>query len=455
MGQPHGSCVNTCDMGNRCEGQDPSRPPAGAVTMDARVVEGHSKGTSLGKLLESDAFGNEAPVHIGKSLPSRADIPRTGIGTSDLEQRILDEHEPQTRGTAPERDWGRGDDCTVTTDEEYRPGTVNGGCAAVLACACLGSTADAEGPSSVTHYSAEALSEQFSATPAAAARRQAATGAEATDKSGLAFEQVRSPDTQEETLEGSATGQHPGAIPCDEAAGGPKLEGPASRPGVSGASSSSSFEQPKEPAESPEPPPLRGILAATRASGFLEWHAQVSPMSANNDANLMESRREPGFMESGKHESNWESHAAGFMDSTGSGYHEPIVLSPSEREERDAEFREKLPRLLAKLDPETEHKAAVEAFLKANGFNHILEKRRRGLDTTYPLHVATEQGLVRMVGLLLEARADANLKNTWGRTALDIAKKSSLKSAGPGAKAEALCGAFAPKDVPGAAAAGG
>lgn len=83
-------------------------------------------------------------------------------------------------------------------------------------------------------------------------------------------------------------------------------------------------------------------------------------------------------------------------------------------------------RAVAALDPSAEHKGAIAAFLMENGFHGTVgDCRRRVTGTTYPLHVAAEQGLVRMVGLLLEANADPLQKNSWGKTALDVAQRLS------------------------------
>merc|ERR1719440_1072932 len=66
-----------------------------------------------------------------------------------------------------------------------------------------------------------------------------------------------------------------------------------------------------------------------------------------------------------------------------------------------------------------EHDRAVRAFLRENGFTTLTSSRRRQslVGTTYPLHCAASQGLVRMTELLIKAGADPSQKNLWGQSA--------------------------------------
>lgn len=74
-----------------------------------------------------------------------------------------------------------------------------------------------------------------------------------------------------------------------------------------------------------------------------------------------------------------------------------------------------------------EQERAVLAFLKENGFKTMCGKRQSLVLTTYPLHCAVSQGLLRMTELLLKAAADPNQKNSWGQTPLDIARKNNKR----------------------------
>lgn len=73
----------------------------------------------------------------------------------------------------------------------------------------------------------------------------------------------------------------------------------------------------------------------------------------------------------------------------------------------------------------SEHERAVAAFLKENGFSTNLRRwKRQRFSMTFPLHVAASQGLVRMTELLLKAMADPKQRNSWGQTAMDVARKN-------------------------------
>ena len=64
------------------------------------------------------------------------------------------------------------------------------------------------------------------------------------------------------------------------------------------------------------------------------------------------------------------------------------------------------------------------------------------MDEYAPLHVAAENGHGSVVDQLLQARADVNIKDRWGKTPLDLANEKRhtevaarlLKAAGGGAK---------------------
>mmetsp|Transcript_36163 Transcript_36163/g.65594 ORF Transcript_36163/g.65594 Transcript_36163/m.65594 type:complete len:170 (+) Transcript_36163:3-512(+) len=72
----------------------------------------------------------------------------------------------------------------------------------------------------------------------------------------------------------------------------------------------------------------------------------------------------------------------------------------------------------AKLDDEL-----LRAFLAEHGFSSINAKRRKMIWTSCPLHVAAERKDAKMVGLLLRKGADPALKNSFGRTAAQVAEK--------------------------------
>lgn len=77
-----------------------------------------------------------------------------------------------------------------------------------------------------------------------------------------------------------------------------------------------------------------------------------------------------------------------------------------------------------RLELEDEHDRAVAAFLRENGFSALKRPRRQSfVGTTYPLHCAASQGLVRMTELLVKAGADPSQKNSWGQTPTDVARR--------------------------------
>lgn len=410
-----------------------------------------AKGTSLGKLLEGGPFRDQGNVRIGASASSRSDFrPRHGVGP-DLEQTILDERAPPLAGVAPRnRDWGRTDDRPVTTDEEYRPGLgASGGCASVLSCACLGQGGEAQ---TFPHFGAdEANDVRFTSAPSTA-EGNAPELHERTDASSTAFEQVRSPD-EEEVPPRVGVDRTPGTIPSDEAAGGPKLAAPPLSSRSPSGAAPSPAERPKEPEPCPEPTPPRGALSPPRFAGAPDYAlCPITPIGKRAPPQL-------GTLS----ELSRPHRGLDPVDSLGSdrsAIREPLRLTGLERIARDVEVKSAAAETLAQIAPAAEQEAAVKAFLAANGFAHVRERRRANvllgdLGGTYPLHVAVEQGLVRMVGLLLEAKADPLQKNARGRTALDVALRSSLTKAGPGAKSEALQAALTAKEEPPAPAPGG
>merc|ERR550514_844859 len=83
---------------------------------------------------------------------------------------------------------------------------------------------------------------------------------------------------------------------------------------------------------------------------------------------------------------------------------------------------------------ERSDKAAVEHFLRANGFpsDDVNGKRRRMLRTAFPLHVAVEQGNAQIVELLLWMGGDASKRNSSGQTPEDLARKLHKKPAAAG-----------------------
>merc|ERR1712048_929461 len=70
-----------------------------------------------------------------------------------------------------------------------------------------------------------------------------------------------------------------------------------------------------------------------------------------------------------------------------------------------------------------EDRAAVDTFLKDNGFKSITAKRKKLCSTTYPLHVAVSQNSADMVRLLLRCGADPFQKNSSGYTPQQVAQK--------------------------------
>merc|ERR1712118_386457 len=73
-------------------------------------------------------------------------------------------------------------------------------------------------------------------------------------------------------------------------------------------------------------------------------------------------------------------------------------------------------------------KACLESFLAKNGFQGINSKRRRSFrPSTYPLHLAAENGDTSVLVALLEAKADANQRDSSNRTAAEVAQKKNRK----------------------------
>jgi len=68
-------------------------------------------------------------------------------------------------------------------------------------------------------------------------------------------------------------------------------------------------------------------------------------------------------------------------------------------------------------------KEAVDAFLKANKFKGVGIPKKSMLSTTYALHCAVEKVDVHMVEDLIKEGADAQQKNSNGRTPAQLAQK--------------------------------
>mmetsp|Transcript_77876 Transcript_77876/g.252052 ORF Transcript_77876/g.252052 Transcript_77876/m.252052 type:complete len:221 (+) Transcript_77876:89-751(+) len=77
-------------------------------------------------------------------------------------------------------------------------------------------------------------------------------------------------------------------------------------------------------------------------------------------------------------------------------------------------------------------KTAVAAFLKEHGCKDVNSPKQSLFKTTYPLHLATESANAKMVEMLIREGADLEVKNSWGRTALQVAKDSNSKDSHTG-----------------------
>ncbi|CAE7724128.1 unnamed protein product, partial [Symbiodinium pilosum] len=106
-----------------------------------------------------------------------------------------------------------------------------------------------------------------------------------------------------------------------------------------------------------------------------------------------------------------------------------------ESDAKQAEEAEKLRREAdaKKVSEEQElqkKRSEVNDWLKKQGFKDITvpKKTRSCLVTSvqYPLHKAAADGNARLVQLLLELNADPKLKNSKGKTALEVARKTKM-----------------------------
>lgn len=79
---------------------------------------------------------------------------------------------------------------------------------------------------------------------------------------------------------------------------------------------------------------------------------------------------------------------------------------------------------------EQERKATVSAFLKKFTFSDVNGPKMSGctgMSKTYPLHTAAQNGDDGLVGMLLKEGANASQKNSWGKTAAQVAAKYDKK----------------------------
>mmetsp|Transcript_48656 Transcript_48656/g.155449 ORF Transcript_48656/g.155449 Transcript_48656/m.155449 type:complete len:219 (-) Transcript_48656:306-962(-) len=67
-------------------------------------------------------------------------------------------------------------------------------------------------------------------------------------------------------------------------------------------------------------------------------------------------------------------------------------------------------------------KTAVIAFLKEHGFAAVNTPKKFMMKTTFALHVAAEAGNAKMVAMLLKEGADPGMRNSQGKTALQMAR---------------------------------
>jgi len=66
-------------------------------------------------------------------------------------------------------------------------------------------------------------------------------------------------------------------------------------------------------------------------------------------------------------------------------------------------------------------KTMVMAFLREHGFSNVNAPKKTMMKSTYPLHVASELGDVRMIDALMKEGANADLRNSSGKTAMQVA----------------------------------
>lgn len=76
------------------------------------------------------------------------------------------------------------------------------------------------------------------------------------------------------------------------------------------------------------------------------------------------------------------------------------------------------------VESDDSDQAMVSSFLEKHGCSHVNAKKRRFLRSTYPLHLAVQEGNPRLVTAILARGAKKEQKNSLGMTAEDVAKKS-------------------------------
>mmetsp|Transcript_58528 Transcript_58528/g.153259 ORF Transcript_58528/g.153259 Transcript_58528/m.153259 type:complete len:233 (+) Transcript_58528:82-780(+) len=74
-----------------------------------------------------------------------------------------------------------------------------------------------------------------------------------------------------------------------------------------------------------------------------------------------------------------------------------------------------------------EAKKKVEVFLKARGFKTMVMPRTTCFKATYPLHVAVQENSADVVSAFLLCGADKKVKNSSGKTPLEVAQKLNNK----------------------------
>jgi len=91
--------------------------------------------------------------------------------------------------------------------------------------------------------------------------------------------------------------------------------------------------------------------------------------------------------------------------------------------ERQASLRSQASDAKRRAQHVRDRREAVATFLVENGFTGVTAKRKRLVFATYPLHVAAEKGDALLISYLLEEGADAQQRNSTGRTALQVARR--------------------------------
>jgi len=105
-----------------------------------------------------------------------------------------------------------------------------------------------------------------------------------------------------------------------------------------------------------------------------------------------------------------------------------------ERIERERQEQEEEKRRIAeekrvqqeRLERE-EREKEVTAFLKQHGFASVNGVKKSFMSSTYALHKAAELGDVKIVAMLLKSGANADQKNSSGKTAAQVAAKKDKK----------------------------